>query len=190
MTYVLIHGAASSAWHWHLLTAELESRGQRVVAVELPCDDDTAGWREYADAVVEAVGRAAVDDELVVVAHSLAGFTGPLVCERQPVSLLVLVAAMIPAPGESLQEWYRSTAYEWVGEEDVDTFFQDLPPELAAEGRRHLRVQSERPMGEPWPLERWPDVPTKAVIAREDLLFPAEFLRRVTKERLGFAPDG
>jgi len=29
--------------------------------------------------VAEAVELAAVDDELVVVAHSLAGFTGPLV---------------------------------------------------------------------------------------------------------------
>jgi pimeloyl-ACP methyl ester carboxylesterase len=38
-------------------------------------------------------------------------------------------------------------------------------------------------------MKAWPDVPTRAVIGRDDLLFPAEFLRRVTRERLGFVPD-
>jgi hypothetical protein len=30
---------------------------------------------------------------------------------------------------------------------------------------------------------------TRAVVATDDLLFPPDFLRRVTCERLGFVPD-
>jgi hypothetical protein len=58
----------------------------------------SAGLSEYADAVVDAVGERA---GLVVVAHSLGGFTAPLVCARVLVDLLVLVAGMVPAPGET-----------------------------------------------------------------------------------------
>lgn len=47
----------------------------------------------------------------------------------------------------------------------------------------------EGPMGDPCAIEQWPDVPTRAVIGVDDLLFPADFLRRMTRERLGFAPD-
>jgi hypothetical protein len=38
-------------------------------------------------------------------------------------------------------------------------------------------------------METWPDVPTRAIVARDDRLFPPAFLRRVTEQRLGFAPD-
>jgi hypothetical protein len=58
---------------------ELRERGHGVVAPDLPCDDDSAGLAEYADAVVGAIGARG---DLVVVAQSLAGFTAPLVCER------------------------------------------------------------------------------------------------------------
>jgi pimeloyl-ACP methyl ester carboxylesterase len=39
--------------------------------------------------------------------------------------------------------------------------------------------------GEPWPLPAWPDVPTRVLAPRDDRLFPLEFQRRVTRERLG-----
>ena len=35
----------------------------------------------------------------MLVAQSLGGFTAPLVCDRVPVDLLVLLNAMIPEPG-------------------------------------------------------------------------------------------
>lgn len=186
MTYVLIPGAGCTPWHWHLLTAELQGRGQEVIAADLPCDDESAGLSAYVDAVVNAVGQRT---DLVVVAHSLGGFTAPTVCERLPVELLVLVAAMVPQPGESASEYWDNTSYDWNGDEDVDTFFDDLPAELAAEARRQLRDQAGRPMGDPAQFERWPDVPTRAVIGTDDLLFPPDYLRKLTTDRLGFAPD-
>ena len=80
-TYVLIPGAGGDGWQWHLVARELEARGQVAVPVTLPSGDDGAGWNEYADAVVAAIGDRR---DVVLVAQSLAGFTAPLVCERLP----------------------------------------------------------------------------------------------------------
>jgi len=44
-------------------------------------------------------------------------------------------------------------------------------------------------MLEPWPLDAWPDVPTRYLLCRDDRMFPAEWTRRVVRERLGISPD-
>ncbi|HZA27263.1 MAG TPA: alpha/beta hydrolase [Actinomycetota bacterium] len=189
-TFVLIHGAGDVGWYWHLVEAELRRRGNDAVAPDLPCDDDAAGLPEYADAVVEAIEDRT---DLVVVAQSLGGFTAPLVCDRVPVKLLVLVAPMIPAPKEAPADYWANTRYgEEVQEryeDDIALFYQDVPPELASEALRRSRRQSETRLAEPSPLAAWPDVPTRVLICRADRLFPAAFVRRVTRERLGIAPD-
>ena len=41
----------------------------------------------------------------------------------------------------------------------------------------------------PWPLRAWPTVPTRFLRCRHDRFFPAEFMRRVVRERLGITPD-
>jgi pimeloyl-ACP methyl ester carboxylesterase len=129
-TYVLIHGAGDVGWYWHLVEAELRSRGHDVVAPDLPCNDDSAGLSEYADAVVQAIGDRT---DLVVVAQSLGGFTAPLVWDRVPVTLLVLVAPMIPAPGEAPADYWANTRYDEEVRESyydpIDLFYQDVPPE-------------------------------------------------------------
>jgi pimeloyl-ACP methyl ester carboxylesterase len=96
-TYVLIHGAGDSGWYAHLVEAALRDRGHDVVAPDLPSDDDSAGLSTYADTVLDAIGDRT---GLVVVAQSFGGFTAPLVCDRFATELLVLVAGMIPSPGD------------------------------------------------------------------------------------------
>jgi pimeloyl-ACP methyl ester carboxylesterase len=189
-TFVLLHGAGDVGWYWHLVEAELRRRGHDAVAPDLPCDDDAAGLPEYADAVVEAIEDRT---DLVVVAQSLGGFTAPLVCDRVPVKLLVLVAPMIPAPKEAPADYWANTRYgEEVQEryeDDIAQFYQDVPPELASEALRRSRKQSETRLAEPSPLAAWPDVPMRVLLCRDDRLFPADFVRRVARERLGIAPD-
>jgi pimeloyl-ACP methyl ester carboxylesterase len=186
-TYVLIHGAGSDSWYWHLVAPQLEARGHGVVAVNLPCDDDSAGFDEYANVVVEAVGDRG---DVILVAQSLGGFTAPLVCDRLPVALMVLVAAMVPRPGESAGEWWANTGHRFPDPFDPAVIFaHDLPPAVAEESVLHLREQSAAPFEKPWPLAGWPDVPTKFLLCRDDRFFPAEFQRRVVEERLGFTPD-
>lgn len=200
-TYVLIPGAGGDAWYWHRLVPGLQQRGHEVVAVDLPASDDSAGLTEYADAVVDAVGDRT---RLIVVAQSLAGFSAPLVCERLRVDLLVLLNAMVPAPGESAGDWWTTTGHGPARaaqaaregrrlDDDPDlleTFFHDVPAHVRAEAMaRGAPAQSATPMGQPWPLTAWPDVPTKFVQGSEDRFFPAEFQRRVVRERLGLTPD-
>jgi pimeloyl-ACP methyl ester carboxylesterase len=200
MAFVLIPGAGGSAWYWHRVEPELRRRGHDVVSVDLPGDDKTAGLDEYAEAVVNAV-----DDrtDLVLVAQSMAGFTAPLVCDRLPVSLVVLLNAMIPAPGETAGEWWDNTGQKAArqasdiragrpadAEFDVFTYFlHDLPQPVIDDSLAHAREQSDTPFEQPWPLTAWPDVPTRVLTARDDRFFPAEFQRRVAEERLGITPD-
>ncbi|MQA73930.1 MAG: alpha/beta fold hydrolase [Solirubrobacterales bacterium] len=192
-TYALIHGAGDSAFYWHLLAAELRERGHEVVAMDLPCDDESAGLSEYTDAVVEAIGDRT---ELVVVAQSFGAFTAPLVCARVPVGLMVLVAGMVPLPGERGEDWPANTGFEQAaGEQEHDAgdeiavFYHDVPPPLAAEALSRGRDQAEAPGLEPWPLDAWPDVPTRYLLCRDDRLFPAEWMREVVRELLGIDPD-
>ncbi|HEX3842515.1 MAG TPA: alpha/beta hydrolase [Acidimicrobiales bacterium] len=200
-TYVLIHGASSDSWYWHRVAPELRRLGHDVVAVDLPCDDDSAGLAEYAATVLEAIGDPT---DLIVVAQSLAGFTAPLVCDRVAVNLLILVAAMVPLPGESPREWWANTGYDEAIREQAErdgrsteggfdlreVFFHDVPPEVVEEAfARGEKPQSSTPFEKPWPLEHWPDVPTRFLLCRDDRFFPADFLRRVVVERLGIVPD-
>lgn len=190
-TYALIHGGGDSASSWRLVGAELMSRGHDVVAVDLPTEDGSAGWSQYADVVAHAVGDR---PDVVVVGHSLGGFTAPVVCARTPADLLVLVAGMVPAPGESAGDWWPTTGHDEVmrtqPEHDEEaTFFHDVPPDLTEAARAAGRDQSEHSMSDPWPLAGWPDVPTRFLLCRQDRLFPAAWLRGLVQQRLGIAPD-
>lgn len=208
-SYLLIPGAGGEAWYWHRVTPLLEARGHRAIPVDLPANDPTAGLAEYTEtalAALETAGHEA-SDELIVVAQSMGGFTGPLVATRTRVDLLVMLAAMVPAPGETGGAWWANTgqseaareaaeqgAYRYPGGEDgefdLDVFFHDVPDAVRARAvERGERDQSDAPFGTPWPLDKWPDVPTRFLLCRHDRLFPAEFQRRVVHERLGITPD-
>ena len=71
-----------------------------------------------------------------------------------------------------------------------DALSHDVPPEVRAEAWAwgELR-QSGTPFAQPWPLPKWPYVPTRFLQGRDDRFFPAEFQRRVVRERLGTTPD-
>lgn len=203
ITFVLIPGAGGSARYWHRVERELRQRGHETVAVALPAADDAAGLAEYAAAVVRAVGEPN-PRPLVLVAQSLGGFTAPLVCEQIAVSLLVMVNAMIPEPGETPGEWWRNTGHHEAKCEqnrrdgrDDDTpfdplfeFFHDVPQpvidEAWAQGEPR---QSEAVFNSVCDFARWPAIPTRVLAGRDDRFFPAEFQKRVARERLGVGAD-
>jgi hypothetical protein len=191
-TFVLIHGGGDVAWYWHLVERELRQRGHDTLAPDLPCDDDSAGLAEYADTVVKTIGSRR---GLIVAAQSYGGFTAPLVAARVLVDMLVLVAGMIPAPGEAPDDWPANTGFDAVMNQQAqryageDLVYQDVPLALAEQARRHARDQSDTPGHAPWPLEAWPSVPTRFVLGTEDRFFPPVFMRRVVADRLGIVPD-
>lgn len=200
-TFALIPGGGGDPWEWHRLVPELEARGHRAIAIRLPSEDEGAGWSEYADSVVHAIGDAG---EVVVVAQSMGGFTAPLVCTRRPVELLVLLNAMIPAPGETFNEWWTATGsaaarreyHASLGlappetDDDAVIYYHDLPASVRTEAQtRRWQSQSATLLGEAWPLAKWPNVSTRMLSGHDDRMFPLDFQRRVAHERLGLDVD-
>jgi pimeloyl-ACP methyl ester carboxylesterase len=191
-TFVLVPGAGGSGWYWHRVVPELRALGHDAVTMDLPAADEKAGLYEYADAVVDAIGDRR--GELVLVAQSMGGVSAPLVCERVPVDMLILLNAMVPTPGESAGEWWANTRHDEArGGREFDLladFFHDVPPEVTAEAMAQgEQAQAGRPFEEPWPLAQWPAVPTRLLQGRDDRFFPLEFQRRVVRERLGIPVD-
>jgi pimeloyl-ACP methyl ester carboxylesterase len=199
-TFVLIPGAGGLAWEWHLLGPELEALGHTAIPIDLPAGDDGSGLAEYADWTAASIrGRT----DVVLVAQSFGGFSAPLVCERARVDAIVLLNAMIPKAGETFGEWWSNTGQgeamrehaAMLGlnprdlEDDRVLYYHDVPDEVVEEALRLDPQQSSTPLGQPWPLERWPEVPTHVLSGRDDRLFPAAFQRRVAQERLGITPD-
>jgi pimeloyl-ACP methyl ester carboxylesterase len=200
-TYTLIPGAGGDPWEWHRLVPELASRGQHAIAVRLPAEDDTAGWSQYADAVVDAIDNRA---DVILVAASMGGFIAPIVCARLQVDLLVLLNAMIPVPGETFNAWGSNTGsgparreyHSRLGlspvaaDDDAVIYYHDLPSELRDEAQaRSWPDQSMTPLDEPWPLPSWPDVPTRVLSGRHDRMFPLDFQRRIARQRLDIEVD-
>jgi len=138
-----------------------------------------------------------------VVGQSFGGFTAPLAAARLHARAIILVAGMIPAPGEKPADWPANTglAQAIAGQARRDggktgngdprvTFYHDVPPALAGQAMRNgSRRQSGTPGRSPWPLSAWPDIPTRFILCTQDRFFPAAFMRRVAAERLGIVPD-
>ena len=73
---------------------------------------------------------------------------------------------------------------------ETTMFFHDVPPDVTAEAAARVeRGYSPTPFLKPWALSAWPNVPTRFLLCRDDRFFPAEFMRRVVRERLGITPD-
>jgi hypothetical protein len=179
----------------------LRMLGHDALAPPLPLQDPDARPSDHADAVT---GALPTDAEIVVVAQSLGAFTGPLVAERAPVSLLILLAPMIPRPGETAGEWWGNTGHAqaipevlkrhgpmsgWGPDAIAEVFLHDVDPAVARESERFQGTPGEGMFLEPWPLSSWPEVPTRVLIPRNDRLFPPDFQRRIARERLDLEID-
>jgi pimeloyl-ACP methyl ester carboxylesterase len=196
-TFVLIPGAGGNESYWSLLVPELQRRGHAAVPVDIVEDDPELGLAGFA-ATVEAA--MAGYDDVVLVAQSLGGFTAPMV--RTPVRMIVLLNAMIPRPGETPGDWWGNTdsaaarraADEAAGRDPEFDLERHFLHDLSEDARAALftgppREPADAAMGQPCEFERWPDVPIKVLIGRDDRFFPAEFQRRVAADRLGLEVD-
>ena len=200
--FLLLHGAASTGWIWHRVEAELRRSGHRTIAPDLPCSDPEADLYTYVDVACEEASEFG-DEPVVVVAQSMAGLMAPVIATRRPVQRIVLLAAMIPRPGETGIEWWESTGQAeaqrtyldelgFVGCDPLDpeiVFVHDFDPELKAESVDHVPAQHPGPLMTPSPIQVWPSIPTHVVAAEFDRLFPLEFMKRQSMDRLGLEVD-
>src|ERR1044072_8500521 len=153
MTYVLVPGGGGEAWYWHLVVPLLDD----AIAVDLPTADPDAGLQEYADAITAAAGGR---ERATLVAQAMGAFSAPMA--KRDVERIVLVAPMIPAPGETPGEWWTTSGLPEAGAppfDPWDTFFHDVPDDVCREARRRGEPgQGDKPFGDRWPLDAWPDV--------------------------------
>lgn len=111
---------------------------------------------------------------------------------------------MIPAPGETAGQWWENTGHAeeigdllerhgpmsaWGPEAFAEVFLHDVDPDVAQENERFNGAPGAGMFDEPWPLESWPDVPTRVLAPRGDRLFPLACQRRVARERLELEVD-
>jgi pimeloyl-ACP methyl ester carboxylesterase len=196
-SFVLVPGAGGSAWLWSRLVPLLVDSGNEAIAVDLPGDDPEAGLATYTQLVVDAIGNRS---NVVLVAQSLGGFTAPLVCERSPVSALVLINAMIPVPGETPGQWWAATgAIEareaaardgGYGAFDPSSYFlYDVPADIAAAGEPYQRPEADIVFASPCDFVAWSTVPIRALAGEDDRFFPVGFQRRLARDRLGIEAD-
>jgi pimeloyl-ACP methyl ester carboxylesterase len=106
MSFVLIHGGAHGAWCWEPLLPHLDAPA---LAVDLPgrpgrpADLARLRARDFAAAVVADLEAAGLE-RVVLVGHSMAGLTIPLVLERiaERIARVVFVSCVLPRDGESV----------------------------------------------------------------------------------------
>ena len=199
-TYALIPGAGGEAWYWHRVAPLLTDRGAEVVVVGLPFDD-SADLTRHAEIVSDEL--AGVTGPVILVGQSMGAFIAPMVAERRPAALIVLVNPLVPTQGESVGQWWVATDQKAAMVEHFDRialgrnefdmfedFFHDVPEPVRQEAlSRPPPAMSDTPFEQPWPLYRWPDVPTRVIAGSDDRLLPLDFQRRVTRERLGLDVD-
>ena len=199
--FLLIPGAGADSRVYRPTIEALNGLGHDAIAPALPLEDPEATPSDHADA---AAGAVPAGHEVVVVAQSLGAFTAPLVAARIAVARLILLAPMIPAPGETAGEWWENTGHPetiadvlerhgpmstWGPDAFEEAFLHDVDPEVARENERFNGPPGAGMFREPWPLERWPEVPTRVLAPREDRLVPLVFQQQVARERLGIEVD-
>lgn len=108
-TIVLLHGAFMDSSAWADVKTDLEARGRKVIAVNLPgrpSNPAPTGEQtldKYREVVLSAI--AGESKPVVLVGHSFGGITISNVAEAAPekIAALVYVGAYLPKSGDSLQ---------------------------------------------------------------------------------------
>ncbi|MPZ73640.1 MAG: alpha/beta fold hydrolase [Nitriliruptorales bacterium] len=199
----LVHGSWQGAWVWGPLITELEHRGHRGIAVDMPAHDIQAGASQYADKLFDALRD--VTDDVVLVGHSLGGLSIPLLPARRPVRALVFLAAGIPRPrmtyaAQVQQEGIREqSAFDQTAKDEhgctilpyhtaLDVLYNACKPEVAHWAADRLRYQAQKPMTEVTPLTRWPDVSCAYIACHGDRVINADWQVRAAQDRFGADP--
>lgn len=107
-TFVLVHAAWHGAWSFDKTKTILEESGAKVITFDLPGHgrDKTEIKDVSLEAYVQKVKAEILklDEPVILVGHSLAGFVISQVAEEMPdkIEKLVFIAAMIPYEGKTV----------------------------------------------------------------------------------------
>lgn len=183
-TYVLVHARWHGAWCWEPVAARLRAAGDTVIA------PDCAPFDEIRAAVESA------PEPVVLVGHSSSGMIISALAELVPdrVRLLVYVSAFLLPDGQTPPDVARTDEQSILAAHVVtngdtvtvaspeEVFFNDLPPERAAEAAARLVPEPRTPpAGPPVTLTdaRFGRVPRAYVACDADRALGPEAQRRM-----------
>ena len=120
----------------------------------------------------------------MLVGHSLGSRTIPIVAAQHPRSRMIFLCSVPTALGGIDSEAFAGMVTTEFAEAEVEeredgarlmaeesarrVFFDDCDETLARWASRQLRWQAPKPLLEPAPIERWPDVPSSVILTRDD----------------------
>ena len=199
MHFVLVHGAYHGAWCWDALRKELDLAGHSSTAVGLPNEDPDAGAERYADEVVASTPKK--EGPVVLVGHSMAGLTVPIVAGRIRTAMTIYVGALLPVPGLSFDAQHagagtgfvpsvsptqdQNGASMWPEAGAIEIFYHDCDPQIAIASARQLRPQQWKITQEVTPLREWPAVPSAYIFCTEDRAVSPAYSMRAARDLLG-----
>ena len=170
--------------------------------MDLPVEDGSATFDTYADVICAALDGS--DHDTVLVGHSYAGNTIPLVASRRSIRHLVYLCAMVPEVGRSLAEQLTDVppmlnpTYErglsafddqmcqrWIDRNiATEMFYGDCDAEVTKVALDRLRPQSVKPGFHTTSLTEHPRVPTTYILCDEDQILRPQWSRDVVDRRL------
>lgn len=179
-TFALIHGGFHTSRCWGPFAGELARRGHRALTVDLPVSDPNAGPDTYLAACVAAFEDA--DEPVIVVGHSIAGWTALRLDGLIPVAGFIFLASCITFPPglypDEAVPMILTDPSEWTPDERGvitldkavarDAFYHDVPEALADEAMSWLVPQAAVGVAGPeTPIER-PSAPSVYIRCAQD----------------------
>jgi hypothetical protein len=194
--FVLIHSTGQSAQGWERLGGELDRRGARAHAVDLPNDRAELTADDYASFLAERYGDL---DAPIVLAHSGSGPLLPAAATALGARRQVWLAAWVPHPSLSFMDdarAHKEEAFEpdWIGrdptvddEAAIRFVYHDCDAETQAWALTTRRpFYPEAVYREVIPLAA--AIPSSYILALEDRTIRPGWQRKSAVERLGVEP--
>jgi pimeloyl-ACP methyl ester carboxylesterase len=199
-TFALIHGGFHTSRCWQVFATELTQRGHRALTVDLPVSDPQAGPDDYVAACVSAFHGA--DEPVIVVGHSIAGWTALRLDGRIPAAGFIFLASCITFPpglypNEPVPMILTDPA-EWTPDErgliTLDAavaraaFYHDVPAELADQAISWLVAQSAAGVAGPETRIAAPSAPSVYIRCADDRAVAAPWAEFASDQLTGASP--
>jgi pimeloyl-ACP methyl ester carboxylesterase len=192
-TVILVHGAWADGSSWNKVTEELQRKGFRVVAAQIPLTsftDDVAVLRKV---------LLRQEGPVVLAGHSYGGAVVTAAGAGNPkVRALVYIAAIVPDEGETVGDVFHRVpphacapklqpdddGFFWL---EVDAFRAAVAPD-ASLSETALMAATQKPisvrcLGEPMGKPVWKEKPSWFLISEKDRMVSPE-TQRFTAERM------
>ncbi len=197
--FVLVHGGLHGASCWDLLRPELEARGHRTFAMDLPIDRPNVWMDDYGEAALAAIDGKAADDAILV-GHSMGGMVIPRMAAKRPKARLAfLCAGFAHTTEEERLETLAMTTRDFFGwliadeqgrvtmskENAIAAFYGDVAPDIADRAVAGLRPQWAEAFGNVRPVAPYASNVTQVIYTTGDrIIDPAQHVA-IAKARFG-----